>query len=232
MATNKPISGFPLITGTDLEPADLLAIVDVSNTSSSPTGTTSSVALSSVLNNPQNGIITGKLTPIRAVATSGQIVNTAQNGIVIQSTGGTLTDFLFLDSTGNQIAAGRAVDSAFIATKFMCVSAAPSVAVAAGAGAGATATIVGTDGCGVVTLATGTGVSPAAVMFTITFSNPYAGAAAGNVTYSFPDGSVNNYPPVGSATTGTTLQLAVLGTAALSDSTNYKFNYMVMGYGN
>ncbi len=106
------------------------------------------------------------------------------------------------------------------------------MAAQAGAGAGATASVVGTNSAGVVTLVTGTGVSAGAVMFILTFSNPYTGAATGNVTYSFPDGSVNNYPPIGSATTGSALQLATLGTAVLSDSTSYKFNYIVMGYGN
>lgn len=231
MATDKPISGFPLITGTDLEPGDLFVIVDVSNTSSAPTGTTSSVALSSVLNNPQNGIVTGKLVPIRAVASSGQIVNTSQNGIVLQSTGGTLTDFAFLSSTGTQIAAMRASDSALIGGKLMGVSVAPTIVVSANAGSGATATVVGSDSAGLITLTTGTSVLAGNVMCTLTFSNPYSNGISGNVSYSFPDPGTAA-PMLACSCSATQLQVATLTATPLTDSRTYLINYQVMGYGN
>lgn len=229
MATEKPISGFPLITGSALEPTDLFVIVDVSNTSSSPTGTTSSVALSSVLNNPQNGIVTGKLVPIRGIAAPGQIVNTAQNGIVFQSTGGTLTDYSFLDVSGAQIAAGRASDSAWIATKYMCVSAAPSVVAGAASGSGATASVSGSDGSGVVTVNTGTSTTTG-IICTLTFASPYGNAVSGVAIYGGTGGPT--YPILSTLVSSTTLVISNVSGSNLTASTTYTFNYIVMGYGN
>lgn len=229
MATNKPISGFPLITGTDLEPSDLLVIVDVSNTSSSPTGTTSSVALSSVLNNPQNGIIAGILEPARSTSGLGKIVNTSQNGFVFQSTGGTLTDFIFLAFNGVQIAAMRASDSALIGGKLMGVSVAPTVVVGAGAGTGATVSVVGSDSSGTITLVTGTSTA-LGLLCTLTFSTPYGNGLTG--TCNFGSGGGPNYPILATDTTSTTLAITGIGGSVITASATYKLNYQVIGYGN
>lgn len=232
MATNKPISGFPTLLAATVQPADQLVIVDVSDTSSATTGTTKNITLAAALNNPQNGIIAGQLVPQLGTAFSGGIVKTAPNGMVFRSAGGSLTDYAFLDATGNELLALRSSDEAVIGGKLTGLSVVPTVAVAAGAGTGATVSVIGSNTAGLVTLVTGTGVNSAALMFTLTFSLQYTGAATGSITYSFPDGSVNNYPPLASATTSTTLQLATLGSSVLSDSTSYKFNYVVIGYGN
>lgn len=111
MATNKPISGFSTLPAAQLLGTDELIMVDVSDTSQAPTGSTKKVLVSSVLNNPNNGVVTGILVPILGTAGAGKIVKTAQNGMVFQSSGGALTDYAFLDSTGNQIAYLRASDS-------------------------------------------------------------------------------------------------------------------------
>lgn len=231
MATNKPISGFPTLLSATVQPADQLVIVDVSDTSSASTGTTKNITLAAALNNPQNGVVAGQFVPSLGTSSAGNIVKTAQNGMVFQSSGGSLTDFSLLSSTGLFIAGGRAADEALLGGKLVGIGAVPTVVAPAAAGTGATVSVVGSNTAGIVTLVTGTGVT-AGVQWTLTFSLPYVGAAVGVVNYTFPDGSVNNYPPIASSATITTLQLATLGTAVLSDSTSYKFNYVVIGYGN
>lgn len=230
MATDKAISAFTLLDASDVQPGDLFVIVDTSDTSSSPSGTTKSVLLSSLLNNPQNGTITGVLVPIQGTAAPGDIVKTVQNGMVFQSSGGSLTDYLFLDLAGNQIAAGRASDSAWIATKFMGVSGAPTVAVGSGAGSGATASVVGSDTCGVITLTTGTSCTIGDVC-TVTFSNPYGNGVVAVAQYESSDWLLTNQPTLMTAATTSTFTIRVSVTA-LTDSVPYKFNYQVMGYGN
>lgn len=231
MATNKPISAFPTLSAANVQPADELVIVDVSDTSSASTGTTKHITTGDILNNPNNGTVTGQFVPQLGTASAGKIVKTAQNGMVFQSSGGTLTDFSLLSASGLFIAGGRATDEALLGGKLVGIGAVPTVVVGGSSGTGATVSIVGSNTAGIVTLVTGTGVS-AGVQWILTFSNPYVGAAVGQVTYSYPDTSVNNYPPIGSSTTITALSLATLGTAVFSDSTSYKFNYQVIGYGN
>lgn len=232
MATNKPISGFPTLVAANVQPADQLVIVDVSDTSSSSTGTTKNLTLAAALNNPQNGVIAGQFVPSLGTSSAGNIVKTAQNGMVFQSSGGSLTDFSLLSSTGLFIAGGRAADEALLGGKLVGIGSVPTVVAPAAAGTGATVSVVGSNTAGIVTLITGTSVIAGQVMWTLTFSLPYVGAAVGVVNYTFPDGSVNNYPTLASSATLTTLQLGTLGTAVLSDSTSYKFNYVVIGYGN
>lgn len=231
MATNKPISAFPTLLAANVQPADQLVIVDVSDTSSASTGTTKHITTGDVLNNPNNGTVTGQFVPQLGTASAGNIVKTAQNGMVFQSSGGTLTDFSFLSAAGTFIAGGRATDEALLGGKLVGIGAVPTVVVGGSAGTGATVSIVGSNTAGVITLVTGTGAS-AGVQWTLTFSNPYVGAAVGTVTYSFPDTSVNNYPTLGTSTTIMALTCATLGTVVLSSSTSYMFNYTVIGYGN
>lgn len=229
MATNKAISAFPTLLAANVTPADQLVIVDVSDTSSSSTGTTKNITLAAALNNPQNGIVAGKLVPQLGTAFLGGIVKTAQNGMVFQSPGGSLTDYAFLDSTGLEILALRSSDEAVIGGKLTGLSVVPTVAVGAGAGSGATASIVGSNTAGVVTVHTGTGTT-LGPLATITFSLSYTGPAVGIVQYGNTGGPL--YPPIYTTTTSTTLEFGSTAAGSLTTSGTYLFNYVVIGYGN
>lgn len=234
MATDKPISGFPLLAASGIQPGDLLIGVDVSDTSSSTAGTTKSMTLEDVLNNPNNGEVTGLFVPSpHAAAVLGGIVQTAQNGMTFESVGGSLTDVSFLNAAGIFLFGARTSDFAFLAPKFMGTSAVPTVVVGAGAGSGATVSVVGSDTTGVITLVTGTGVSIHGAMCTLTFSVPYANGVVGQVNYGLPaSGSTSAFPPLAPLTTVTQMQIETLGSTALADTTTYTVLYQVIGYGN
>lgn len=229
MATNKPISGFPTLLAANVQPADQLVIVDVSDTSSASTGTTKNITLAAALNNPQNGLVAGKLVPVLGTAFNGGIVKTAQNGMVFQSSGGSLTDYAFLDATGLEILALRSSDEAVIGGKLTGLSVVPTVAVGAGAGSGATASVVGSNTAGVITLHTGSGTTLGALV-TLTFSLAYTGNAVGTAIYGNSGGPL--YPTLYTTTTSTTLEIGTTVAGALSTSGTYLLNYQVIGYGN
>lgn len=233
MATNKPISGFPNLSASDVTPPDQLIIVDVSDTSSSSTGTTKNITLADALNNPNNGTVTGQFVPQLGTPGTGKIVKTAQNGMVFQSAGGNLTDFSFLSASGLFIAGGRATDEALLGGKLVGIGAVPTIVVGAGAGTGAIVSVVGSNTSGIVTLTTGTSAGAQGILFTLTFSNPYVGGVVGIANYSIPFVSTANFPLLSSVATTTTLQVVPLAfSTALTDSTIYHFNYQVIGYGN
>lgn len=230
MATNKPISAFPTLAAANVQPTDELVIVDVSDTSSASTGTTKHITVGDVLNNPNNGTVTGQFRPLLGTATAGKIVQTAQNGMVFQSSGGTLTDFSFLSSSGLFIAGGRATDEALLGGKLVGIGAVPTVAVGAAAGTSATASVIGSNTAGVVTVHTGASGMTTGTIATLTFSLPYIGAAVGTVMYGNSGGPL--YPVLYTTTTVTTFEFGVLTGGLLSTAGTYLFNYQVIGYGN
>lgn len=230
MATNKAISAFPTLLAANVTPADQLVIVDVSDTSSSSTGTTKNITLAAALNNPTNGEVTGLFVPSLHTAFLGGIVKTAQNGMVFQSSGGSLTDYAFLDASGLEILALRSSDEAVIAGKLIGLSAVPTVAVGPGAGTSATASVVGSNTAGVVTVHTGASGMTTGAIATLTFSLSYAGGAVANVQYGNAGGPL--YPPIYTTTTMTTLEFGVTAAGNLSTAGTYLFNYQVIGYGN
>lgn len=234
MATNKPISAFDAIDPSDIQPDDEFIGVDVSDPSSSSSGTTKRFALQDILNNPNNGEIAGEFIPaVSSAAVAGGIVQTSQNGMTFKSQGGTLTDFNFLSSAGLFLAAMRSSDGALLGGKLMGVSAAPTIVVASGAGTGATVSLVGSNTCGIITLTTGTGVTPRGQMFTLTFSVPYANGVVTQINYALPaSGSSNAFPPVAPLSTTTTVILETLTSTALDDTTPYTFSYQVLSYDN
>lgn len=230
MATNKPISGFPTLLAANVQPTDQLVIVDVSDTSSASTGTTKNITLAAALNNPQNGIVAGKLVPQQGTAFLGGIVKTAQNGMVFQSPGGSLTDYAFLDSSGLEILALRSSDEAVIGGKLTGLSVVPTVAVGMAAGTSATVSVVGSNTAGVITVHTGASGVTTGPIATLTFSLSYAGPAVGQVMYGNAGGPL--YPVLYTTTTTTTFEFGVLTGGLLSTSGTYLFNYVVIGYGN
>lgn len=232
MATNKPISAFPTLSAANVQPADELVIVDVSDTSSASTGTTKNITLAAALNNPQNGIVTGQFVPQLGTAFVGGIVKTAQNGIVFQSPGGSLTDFSFLTSTGLFVAGMRASDVALMGGKLMGVSAVPSVSALTAAGVGATVSVIGNNTSGLVTLITGSsGVVPGNLV-TLTFSNAYSNGVTAIVQYWHDNSTTGtSFDVLYTASSATAFTFGVLNNGCSTGST-YKFNYVVIGYGN
>ena len=98
-------------------------------------------------------------------------------------------------------------------------------------GTGATSSIIGNDMAGEITLTTGTGISTTGTVLTLTFSSAYANAPFVTLTAAS-ESMVNGGNPTISRIfvneTTTTFQV-ILSTHNLSSSTEYKFNYHVIG---
>lgn len=121
---------------------------------------------------------------------------------------------------------GRLADD-FEANNFICTSDAPGVSAGAGAGTGPTVSIVGNNEAGVVTVTTGTSAA-SGTLFRITLNNlTYKNSAIGIVQPQETDATAIQ-PDV--FVTGTTTTIEVRLKNAPSDTTEYKFNYIIKGY--
>lgn len=116
------------------------------------------------------------------------------------------------------------------AEHFVGLSNAPAVAVGAAsvAGTGGNVSLSGTDAGFRVTLNTGTGVSAGGTAFTVTFDTPYSTApiavfSSGNTS------AANEFDTYRPYCDTTTTELTFIPFAALSSSTTYKWDFIIIG---
>lgn len=122
------------------------------------------------------------------------------------------------------------VEGTTAAEHFVGISDAPAIAVGASSvvGTGGNASLSGTDAGFRVTLNTGTGVSAGGTAFTVTFDTPYTNApiavfSSGNTN------AANEFDTYRPYCDTTTTELTFIPFAALSSSTTYKWDFIIIG---
>lgn len=116
------------------------------------------------------------------------------------------------------------------AEHFVGISNAPGVVVGAASvvGTGGNASLSGTDAAFRVTLNTGTGVSAGGIAFTVTFDDPYTAAPIAVFSSGSTD-TANEFDTYRPYCDTTTTELTFIPFAALSSSTTYKWDFVIIG---